>query len=589
MSDDILARCDMVLAISEDTINYQFQQLWKRQVIRKDWKVLVRQTKDQNGNPVYEVKTEEDADFDQALSTWVSTQQQLATLFANGEYKEYGQQLADAKQKGLLYDYGWSASIDAPTITILKSSASSLLFKVSFDSGTLYNSHDLISALDAYDLKGCVYAFDVPVGRIDIDGTQELLTSDSQQQAATVIRDSGLTDADFTIEGLLLDFENANISNFDEANSKFPAQMADALQTTVEDYFKLVVAKGKNPYILGYAVKVRPQSAAKAIFQPTEARFSTSYSDRKGRSAFNFLLMTGGRPFPAGQNTGILPQSLLEAAGYDPTLDGLFAIDYGIFDGLLLEPFVGAINQTITTGFGHAPYTRDGQKWTLSDSASSQTNVDDPPSDFGKNTHMNTSTALDSSIRLTAGASGNLLFQCTFDYSVDIEIRPWAMFHGFKYYTAYEYWLSTRGQYQAGPSGDKGRGGYVEMSIEPGAEGRVDFQIASVVTPALGYDKAPYEQSDGDGTPETMLIDAYNKLDSERDAASAAVKASQQIGDTVGGVKSDIQNVINSLSTGKVVLPLGEIYTFKSIRLHDAANTDNNAVLLNVSYAPVTH
>ena len=81
MPTSILGQCDMVLALSQDTINYQFAQLWQRHVIRNDWKVLVRS---QAGSDT--VKTQEDSDFDTVLSRWLQTQSHLAELYAAGKY-----------------------------------------------------------------------------------------------------------------------------------------------------------------------------------------------------------------------------------------------------------------------------------------------------------------------------------------------------------------------------------------------------------------------------------------------------------------------------------------------------------------------
>jgi|GEM_PF-5809939 hypothetical protein len=67
MADTALGQCDMVLAVSEDTINFQFSQLWKRNIIENVWKVLVRTPA--AGTPI--VKSQADADFDATLAVTV--------------------------------------------------------------------------------------------------------------------------------------------------------------------------------------------------------------------------------------------------------------------------------------------------------------------------------------------------------------------------------------------------------------------------------------------------------------------------------------------------------------------------------------
>lgn len=85
-----------------------------------------------------------------------------------------------------------------------------------------------------------------------------------------------------------------------------------------------------------------------------------------------------------------------------------------------------------------------------------------------------------------------------------------------------------------------------------------------------------------------MIIQSDWNAFSEDDAEKAAIKASQDIHNVVDDVKKSIQHVIDSLSNGKVILPLGELYTYKNVRLYKTENTDDNAVTFDVGYAPVT-
>jgi hypothetical protein len=567
----------MVLALSQDTINYQFAQLWQRQVIRKDWKVLVR---GQAGSDT--VKTQEDADFDSVLSVWLQTQSHLAELYAAGKYAEFGEALAEATKKGLLWNYGWTSNIDPPTISILQTTHTSLLFIIQFSSGFLYSNSDPTKGVSSYDLTKSVYAFDVAVGRIEI-GKNDILTAEAQNQANQAIRDTGLTDSDFTIEALFLDFENANIANFDGTASRFPQGATTALQVAVQDYFKLIVAKQKNPYILGYALRVRKITSQKALFQPTAARFSTSYSDHGPARALNFLLMGGNRDFPPGQNVGILPASLLEHA--DSGVDGIFAIDYGIFEAALLEPFVKALQAAVTKGFRSSGYQRAGQHWSLSAQSSTLKSVDEPPSDLAKSTDMDSNMTVNSVLDLK-NSSNAVVLGGAIDYALTIEIRPWTVLKWGRF-TAYRARLSTSGQYREGPSGKKGQPGYVEISIAPGTEGKVNFTITRTDAPSLGYGSKPDEHEGGGGI--WGVIQAGWNAFSKQDAEVAAIDATQRIASIIGDVKSQLQDTINNLSVGKVILPLGQLYTFKHVLMARTDSTDDNAVLFNINYAPAVH
>ena len=581
-NSNILAKCDMVLAVSEDTINYQFKQLWQQSVIKKDWKLLVREvdSKGQGGA----VKTQEDSDFDDVMKAWNNAQKELSDLFAQKKYEEYGKKLGDYQSKGVLYNYGWSGNINAPAITILQKDTQNLLFKLNFASGALYSSSDPTKPIITYDLKDTIYAFNVPIGRIEINDKNKILTPAAKDQVTKVIRDSGLTDADFTIESLFMDFENANISNFDESTSKFPSGSTKSLQITVEDYFKLVVAKEKNPFILGYGVSVKKIDSPKALFQPTSVHYSTSYSSKKGCNAFNFVMMQLGSDFPSGQNVGILPKSLLETASDISKIDGVLAINYTYFQSAFLDPFIEATQAAITKGFGTKKYTPNSQKWSLSTKSSVTKNTDEPPSDGLQDTHIDSDMTLDSSMTLS-NKNSELLLRTTIDYSLDIKVRPWELLHAGRH-TEGEYWLSTSGKHQKGPGGHVGQQGIVNVSIQTGTNGKMNVSIDKTQVPYIGYDKANYSGYKGVGIWGVIASDWQNF--SEEDAEIASLKAAQKISTVIDDTKSALSDKIKSVNNGKVILPLGEIYSFNSIRLSTDTNQQDNPVLFDVKYAPVT-
>ncbi len=581
MGDAALGQCDMVLSVSQNTINYQFSQLWKRGKIRQTWKVLVWAP---SGGPSV-VRTQEDADFDATLQTWQTVQANIAALFARGDYEAFGKALAAAIAAGQLWSYGWTGSVAAPAITILSGDTRHMLFAVSFQSGTLLSCPDPTQNISTWGLAGAVYSFRVPIGRLQINSTQEILTPEGQNQANQVIRDSGLTESDFSIEALFLDFENADISNFDTPTSRFPAGATTAIQNTVVDYFKLVVAGESNPFVLGYALKVKQITSREALFHPNSVRFSTSYSTQAGCSAVNFLMMSGGNDYPEGQNVGVLPRSLLEDAGLGSTGDGVFAIDWALFNTLLIDPFTIAIAAAVSTGFPAASYTRTAQSWSLNRGLSLTFDVKNPPSDPFKRTQRSSDRTLSSSLALTNVPAG-LQLGCTVEYTVKIAVKPWKILHGGSY-TAYSAQLSTSGTYADGPAGAAAQVGSVSLTIQPGTQGNVGFTVGNPVAPHLGYDSKPVVDEEFGYGEWGYLQELYNEEDQD-DFAQQSADAASGLGGTIGGVVTAIEGVIRSLSTGKVILPLGQLYTFANIRLRSTEQTDDNAVLMNVAYAPVT-
>jgi hypothetical protein len=580
MPDTALGQCDMVLAVAEDTINYQFSNLLHRGLIRPTWKVLVRSPK--GGTPV--VKTQEDADFDSVLQTWRTTQAELAADFAAGRYADYAAKLQAAQAAGQLWDYGWTGTIAAPAVTILQGDTQDILFTIAFTAGTLLSCPNPTVDVETWDLTSAKYAFRVPIGRLTINGTQEILTPEAQGQAAVVIRDSGLTDADFSIESLFLDFENANIANFDAPASKFPAGADTAIQVTAQDYFKLVVAGSANPFVLGYTLKVQGVHPT-ALFQPTATRFSTSYSAQPGCSAFNFLMMTGGRDFPGGQQVGVLPASLLEGAALTAGQDGVFAIDWTVFNGLLLDSFPQAIAPAITAGINPATFARSAQTWSLTVGASDRSVVSEPSSDLFYDTHLYSERSVNASLALT-NADGGLALTCTASFTAQIRVMCWETLHA-GYHTEFYASLSTGGTYSVGPTGGLGQVGRAGLTIQPGAQGAVVFAVGPVTPPVLGYDSAPDTGSKVSGDPNWTVVQADSSYAGAQDLAQGAMAAAAGLNGTMTGVATAMQSTIQSLSAGKVVLPLGQLYTFKQIRLRDTSQTDANSVLMDVSYAPV--
>jgi hypothetical protein len=580
MPDAALGQCDMVLAVAQDTIDYQFSQLWKRGVIENMWKVLVR-----NQPPAAPVvKAQSSDDFDSLLQVWQTTQQNLAAQFAAGNFEAYGVNLGAALSSGALWDYGWTGMIEAPAITVLETDTENLRFTITFASGTLFSCSDTTKPMSTWGLAGVVYAFTVPVGRLEITSTQEILTPEGQDQAAKVIRDSGLTEADFSIGALFMDFENADIANFDATASHFPADATTAIQVTVEDYFKLVVAAEANPFVLGYPLALK-QVTGTALFEPTSTRFSTSYSSQAGCSAFNFLMMRGGNDFPAGEQVGVLPVSLLENASLGDG-DGVFGIDWTLFDTLLIEPFVTAIAPKVTSAINPATaYARTAQTWSLSADVETTTDVDDPPSDLLKDTHQISTRSVTSSLALTNVTQG-LQLACVVSFDVQLRVMCWEVLHD-GYHTEYFAELSTSGTAALGPTGTAARPGTVQLTIQPGAEGAIDFTVGTALAPSLGYVTQP-------DTGSRVTVGDWGIVQADWDAAGAqdlaqgAIDASAALGSTMTDVMTGINAAIASVATGKVILPLGQLYTFKQVRLRDPGQTDDDSVLLNVSYAPVS-
>ncbi|MDJ0795554.1 MAG: hypothetical protein QNJ51_01755 [Calothrix sp. MO_167.B12] len=587
-TDKILGDCNMVLAISEDTINHQFKKLYHKKIIKDNFQLLVRVNKSDDKPPkppTYTIKTQEGSDFQQTWNTWEEAQNHIAELFKQGQYEEFAKALAEEKKSGKLWDYGLDAQIDPPTITILKGEPKKLLFKITFKKGTLLYASDSIQPLDSYDLEGNVYAFNVPVGRLEINSKQEILTQEAKDQAEEVIQNLGLGISDFTMESLFLNFENANISDFDKDESHFNPSMTTHLQNVVEDYFKFLGKNKKdNPYILGYAVKVKKKDAPEALFQPTSLRFSTSHNDNPKLRAFNFLMMNDGKDFPESQDVGILPNSLLEKADMSvPALDGIFAIDYKLFIDVFIEKFIKDIEKTITEGFDTSSgFIEDNQKWYLSDTKSKTSSEG----------HQQINTKICSNITLTNNTpdSDGIKLKCTIEYSLNSKISNKNL-RGSEV-VDYQYWLSTNGNYAEGPDGKLGHPGIVEINIKPCTQGKMLIDLSPLEMPQLGYDRESYKKPDDISTQvvKTVAKSAVGNLFvvKVKNITQDMHEQIYKIQSVATNIINNLQNDINSINNNQIILPLGQLYTFKNIQLYTNNNVADNPVLFQVSYAPGT-
>lgn len=596
MSDSILANVDMVLAISEDTINYQFLQLFDRGVIENEWKLLVRNATEKSSLVLV---TQDNSDFDTKLSTWISTQSNIANLLIEKKYEQFGQMLGESTDE--LWDYGWSGTIAAPTITILSKDTQSLMFNVKFNSGSkLYSGLQHTKAVSIFDLSEAIYAFKVPIGRFEITSTKELLTPESQKQAATIISDTGLGESDFSMESLFLDFENADIANFDSEKSSFPKLSSSAIKTlqiTILDYFKQVVAKQKHPYVLGYGMSLKTidkkKDNQKALFLPTSLRFSTSYSKTKGESALNFLMMVGNTDFPSGQTVGVLPKSLLESKSYDnknSSLDGVFAIDYQLFQKTIISPLTDKIGVGADipskAKYVSTKVQSSGKAQQWSTSAQISYMLESIQHWVGAHAFVNYS--MDFSFDLMNDASNGLLWKGNLTSSINVKITESSLPHK-NDPALYETWLSTSGDYKKGPSGNLGQIGTIKMSIKPGTTGHLIFSNPQITRPEFGLTKKPI-------TMDMLSLGIFGGLSPiESDSSSGAATATELAQNTfksaknaVTNAKSSIDDALDKMFKIKIILPLGQLYTFSNIQLYSNRNTDNNPVTLNVSYVPVS-
>lgn len=573
-----LANYDMVLALSETTINYQFYQLYQGGVIHQDWAVLMGNLRPKRRDPkapiILQRTPENEVDFNNKMDTWIDLQEEIAEAYEDEDFGEIGTLTAQLKAAGADFDMGWDASIQAPSISIIDKRTQTLTLKLHFKDGRLLYRDNSLTEVAEFDMRHCVYAFEVPIGKLSITKDQMLL--DARNEMETVIRDSGLSDEDFTIESLFLNFENANIISFDPGSSKFPQEAALPLQVAVKNYFDQILKGSDNPYVLGYGVsRQRISSSETAMFQPTSLNFSTSYSSKQFEekpipgefSAFNFMMMLNNNVPAYDQNTGVLPNSLIElGVDISSSTDGVFAIQNRHFRTYLdsLDEYVANQfkDQGIDVKEGFTDGIMVGEK------------EDKQKDDTIKSTYTVTRETKHNN---EPGTGVLIRYKIEVNIRVGVNIATWELQH---------VTLSTTGQFTKGDIDKVGSIGYLDFEITASTEGTFHLEH-ELIEPAIAFDKNPnlFEGNAGTVFLNIILTIFTGYIQIVRgiiNAIATDLGKGAAVSDTeLIGKLADL-DLFNQ--TNKIILPLGKVYTFKNLRLV----TDSDIIAYDIAYAPVT-
>src|ERR1700733_10322526 len=142
--------------------------------------------------------------------------------------------------------------------------------------------------------------------------------------------------------------------------------------------------------------------------------------------------------------------------------------------------------------------------------------------------------------------------------------------------------LSTSGKHSAGPGGSPGRQGSVAIRYLPGAEGRLNVTPVGIQAPALGYDREPLRPASYSADPDWAVVQSDWDYAGTQDLGRGALEATKNLAGVIGAIEQTLANKIKSFSSGKIIMPLGQLYTFRDLRL----SGDCASLLMNVAYAP---
>ena len=539
MVEGILKGCDIILALSENTINFQFEQLYKKNIIPKKWNA-------QDGS----IESE------------------------------------------------FEAKIESPMISIIEDERKKLNLEISFTSGTLsyWKGFGPSATRMTENMKGWKYVFEVNLGLIShpadefVSGNAYSLTV--TQEATKQVKDSidGISDKYFTIESLFMDFTNTNFTQYDTSKSVIivddPSAL-DAFQILISNYFKRL-AETQNPYILGHSIKRIDHGSQSALFQPTNCRYSTSYNKKSELSALNFLMMIDGNRFPEAQDTGILPQSLIIKEG--ASVDGVLVLNYQEFKIKYIDQNIIPVIKSIVGRFiddirGLQIKVEDGlYSWERCEITGFE-NI--PNIELKESEGCLWQANMKGCIK---GSSTSLGFECqashkedvNFNFALSLEskndnyldfILRVIVDINFSYD---EFIAGTMGIHEKGSMSNKEKEYKIHIKIQPAQHGKIKIKI--------NCDEGVFIENNMQKINSLL----YNISHQFKNSVSAGYS---QIENSVKEIVPKLKSEFTTITAQKTVLPLGNVYTYQNIRLfypdQRSKNPINNAVCFDVGYTSV--
>lgn len=578
---------DMTLALSTSKINSQFAFLQKKGIIKKDWRFLSNLDGDKTLNG-------SDPNFAEALSAWKSSLDKalenefdalesqvsaelekddpdMAKIKALNTRKNDLKTQLNNRKKYAIYDCALDCQIDPPKVWLIKGEPNKLYFEVPIKTGTLGYKKDGAIKVDKID--GSKYVFTVPIAN-KIVKKAEVILGDTEQDKLVL---NDISDDIFRIESLFLDFQNANIAQYDKTRSVILTD-STILQIALTNYFAKIVTRTDNPYILGYSIQ-RKSATRDALLQPTTATYSTTHSTEERASAFNFLMQVDHHELPKDQRRGVLPKSLIEdALDKSPTVNGVMAIDFNTFKDQYL-------NQVLTPRI--AEKVEQTLRQTFSGCGISKNIV----AQSGEiKYHLNRAEiSMDFKLcnrKISEGNSDKRGIVIAWDIEIqgnshkEVEKKLW----GFGLGTiGMDQRFSTNGPHEL--HGHPGRRGHLTILVSASTQGKLLVQ-AYFDKPFIGRD--------------TPVPTYTHPEDAFKDILLSIVQAfTFDLLNLIELMKGNVFDVnlkdedfnklrIEDLSdvSDRIILPGSNVFTFKTLRLLTKKQDDQDAILFDIAYAP---
>lgn len=237
--------------------------------------------------------------------------------------------------------------LNAPEIHFDSNSVSQANMILSFASGTYtsYQGFGPSATKETVSCEGWTIGMTVDLKAAAIENNK----NSSMDEALKILQTKGFLDtAIFSVRHIFLDFQNVNMSSFDDSKLVIKGEIKNIEQ--VKAQFKIAfstyfgqIKNSDNPYVLGYSVENNetPQGdLEKVLFAPTGVAYSTHNNpSHAGKSTLNFLMMTGGDPVSLDQRDIIIQDDIVGKSG----TDGIAVIRKSIFEEQYLSIIWSAI------------------------------------------------------------------------------------------------------------------------------------------------------------------------------------------------------------------------------------------------------
>jgi hypothetical protein len=189
------------------------------------------------------------------------------------------------------------------------------------------------------------YSFKVPIWESSIE-KDHIVSDEWKKQIQDFLEKVNLewlSQSDFSIQQILMDFSNINIIEIND--SVFPWDWKTVYKEKLEKLLKIYfsnIKKSKTPYVIGYGVILKEKKDT-SLFHPTGRQYSTSYDNDSSYSSINFLMMAFGNPFPTRDDLSILSKSPLKNLSNTDVKNipqWVFGIDYELFSEKIIHKIV---------------------------------------------------------------------------------------------------------------------------------------------------------------------------------------------------------------------------------------------------------